>query len=76
MDWREHLRQVLESLADHPKRVAASAMGVLWGAAAIVLMLAWGTGFRDYMKAELGSFGRPMVFVFPALTSSGFEGFR
>jgi putative ABC transport system permease protein len=56
--------------------VAASAAGVLWGAAAIVLMLAWGTGFRDYMKLELGSFGRPMVFVFPALTSSGFEGFR
>ena len=76
MDWREHLRQIAESLADHPKRVAASAMGVLWGAAAIVLMLAWGTGFRDYMKRELGSYGRPMVFVFPALTSSGFEGVR
>lgn len=76
MDWREHLRQLVESLGDHPMRVAASAAGVLWGAAAIVLMLAWGTGFRDYMKTELGSFGRPMVHVFPALTSSGFEGVR
>ncbi len=76
MDWREHLRQVLESLGDHPKRVIASATGVLWGAAAIVLLLAWGTGFREYMKRELGSFGRPLVFVFPALTSSGFEGVR
>ena len=76
MDWREHLRQIAESLADHPMRVAASAAGVLWGAAAIVLMLAWGTGFRDYMKLELGRFGRPMLFVFPALTSSGFDGVR
>lgn len=76
MDWREHLQQAAESLADHRGRVAASAMGVLWGAAAIVLLLAWGTGFREYMKTELGSFGRPLVFVFPALTSSGFEGVR
>ena len=56
MDFREHLQQALESLSDHPRRVLASAMGVFWGAAAIVLMLAWGSGFREYMREELSRF--------------------
>jgi putative ABC transport system permease protein len=76
MEVGERLRQAWESIVDHPRRVAASAMGVFWGAAAIVLMLAWGTGFRDYMRGELGRYGRPSIFVFPGSTSSGFPGYR
>jgi putative ABC transport system permease protein len=76
MGLGEGLRQAWESIADHPRRVVASAMGVFWGAAAIVLMLAWGTGFRDYMRNELGRYGRPSIFVFPGSTSSGFSGYR
>ncbi len=76
MDFREHLRQALESLGDHPRRVIASAMGVFWGAAAVVVMLAWGSGFREYMHRELSSFGKPCVFIIPAVTSSGFPGYR
>jgi putative ABC transport system permease protein len=76
MDVGERLRQAWESIADNPRRVAASAMGVFWGAAAIVLLLAWGTGFRDYMRSELGRYGRPSIFVIPGSTSSGFPGYR
>jgi putative ABC transport system permease protein len=76
MDVGERLHQAWESIVDHPRRVAASAMGVFWGAAAIVLMLAWGTGFRDYMRNELGRYGRPSIFVLPGSTSSGFPGYR
>lgn len=72
----EPLRQALESIRENPRRVAASAMGVLWGAAAIVLMLAWGSGFVDYMKVEFGRFGRGGVFIVPGITSSGFPGHR
>jgi putative ABC transport system permease protein len=76
MDWRESLRQAYESVADHPRRVFASSMGVLWGAAAIVVLLGWGTGFREFMHAELGRFGEGFVMMFPATTSSGFPGHR
>ena len=76
MEVAERLRQAWESIADHPRRVAASALGVFWGAAAIVLMLAWGTGFRDYMRSELARFGRPSIFVIPGSSSSGFPGYR
>ena len=76
MEAGERLRQAFESIADHPRRVAASAMGVFWGAAAVVLMLAWGGGFSDYFKVEFGKFGRPSLFVIPGVTSSGFPGYR
>ncbi len=76
MDFREQLHQAVESLADHPRRVIASSLGVFWGAAAIVLLTAWGSGFREYMWKELASFGRGAVFMVPARTSSGYPGFR
>ena len=76
MDGREGLRVAWESITEQPRRVAASAMGVFWGAAAIVLMLAWTTGFRDYMKAEFGRYGRGGVFIIAGITSSGFSGQR
>lgn len=72
----EALRQALDSLLENPRRAAASAMGVLWGAAAIVLMLAWGSGFIVYMKGEFSRFGRGGVFIAPGITSSGFPGHR
>ena len=76
MEPRELLRQALESIADHPRRAVASSMGVFWGAATIVLLLAWGTGFREYMHGELQRFGRGVVFLAPGITSSGFPGHR
>jgi putative ABC transport system permease protein len=76
MDLREHLQQALESMADHPRRVLAAVMGVFWGAAAIVLMLAWGAGFREFMRVELARYGKACVFMVPGVTSSGFPGYR
>ncbi len=76
MELREYLRQAIEILSDHPRRVVASSLGVFWGAAAIVLLLAWGAGFREYMKSELGRYGRSAVTMYPASTSSGFPGYR
>ncbi len=76
MDVVEHVRQVRDSLADHPRRVAASAMGVFWGTAAIIMLMAYGTGFRDFMREELSRFGRGVVLLYPATTSSGFPGYR
>lgn len=76
MEPREHLRQAWESLGDHPRRIIASAMGVLWGTAAIVVLLAWGSGFREFMRQEMSRFGQGCLFIIPAVTSSGFPGHR
>jgi putative ABC transport system permease protein len=76
MELREHFQQAQESLADHPRRVLASALGVFWGAAAIVVILAWGSGFRAFMRQEMSRYGKGCLFVMPAVTSSGFPGHR
>jgi putative ABC transport system permease protein len=76
MDLRERLLQAWESIADHRRQVAASALGVFTGSAALVLMLAWGTGFRDFMKTTFSHYGRGVVFAAPGITSSGFPGQR
>lgn len=76
MELRESIHQAVEALADHPRRAIASSLGVFWGAAGIVLLMAWGAGFRDFMKSELGRFGKSFVIMAPASTSSGFPGYR
>ena len=76
MEMVESLRQAGESIADHPRRVIASAMGVFWGAAAVILMLSFGSGFTEFFQIEFGKFGRPSLFVIPGLSSSGFPGYR
>lgn len=76
MEAGERFRMALEALGDHPRRAVASAMGVFWGAAAIVLLLSWGAGFREFVRRELTTFGEPCIFISAARTSSGFPGYR
>jgi putative ABC transport system permease protein len=76
MELREHLRQALESISDHPRRLVASAIGVFWGTAAILVLTSSATGFREFMKDELSRFGRGAIAIHPMLTSSGFPGYR
>jgi len=73
---RDHLSEAIESVKSHPRRVVASALGVFWGTAAIIVMLAWGSGFREYMRDELQRYGKACVFLMPGVTSSGFRGYR
>jgi putative ABC transport system permease protein len=76
MELREQLRSAWDAVADQPRRAIASALGVYWGAAAIVVLLSVSSGFREFMHAEMGGYGRPMLFVIPGVTSSGFPGHR
>ncbi len=76
MDFGEQLRNAWDAVLDQPRRVIASALGVYWGAAAIVVLLSVSSGFRVFMQAEMGGYGRPMLFVIPGVTSSGFPGHR
>jgi putative ABC transport system permease protein len=76
VELSERLRQARESVADRPRQVAASALGVFAGAAAMVVLLAWSSGFAVFMTQTFSHFGRPLVFAVPGITSSGFPGQR
>lgn len=76
MDLREALRQAFESLGEHPRRVVASAMGVFWGAAAIVFLMSFGTGMGEYARQEWGRFAENVIMVQGALSGAGHPGYR
>ena len=44
-------------------------LGMAWGIATVVLLLAYGTGFEHGVWAAFRSFGTNLVFVFPGRTS-------
>lgn len=73
---RDLLAACFEALADHPRRTIASSLSVFWASAAILVLLAWGSGFRSLMEEELGRYGQGGLRVRPGITSSGFPGFR
>lgn len=76
MEAREYVLGAVVAVREHPGRALASSLGVFWGAVALVLLLAWGSGFHEFARRELTRFGRGQVLLIPAVTSSGFPGQR
>lgn len=76
MDVRETLRQAVENLSDHPRRIIASSMGVFWGAAAVVLLMSFGAGLGEYSKKEWDRFAEDFIMVLSGLTGADFPGYH
>jgi putative ABC transport system permease protein len=76
MEPREALSQALETLSEHPRRVVASAMGVFWGAAAIVVLMSYGAGLGEFARTEWGRFAEDFIMVRSGLTGEGHPDYR
>jgi macrolide transport system ATP-binding/permease protein len=68
--WRlaeigEHLHQGLRALATNKVRTALSMLGILIGVAAVVAMLALGSGAQKAIEASLASLGSNMLMLRP-----------
>jgi len=66
--WREvvsHIRQAHRTLLANPVRTGLSTLGVLIGVAAVISMLALGTGARQSIEAQLASMGSNLLVVRP-----------
>ena len=64
-ELKEHVRSALRAMAANKVRSALSMLGVLIGVAAVIAMLAVGTGARASIQARLASLGSNMVMLFP-----------
>jgi macrolide transport system ATP-binding/permease protein len=62
-DLGEHLRQGLRALAANKVRTALSMLGILIGVAAVVAMLALGTGAKKAMEEQLASLWSNMLML-------------
>jgi putative ABC transport system permease protein len=62
-------RQAYEALRHNRRRSVLTMLGMAWGIATVVLLLAYGSGFERGLWAAFRSFGTNLVFVFPGRTS-------
>ena len=66
---RDLAQQAYSSLRHNRRRSVLTMLGMAWGIATVVLLLAYGTGFERGLWAAFRSFGTNLVFVFPGRTS-------
>jgi putative ABC transport system permease protein len=61
--------QAYGALCHHKRRSILTMLGMAWGIATVVLLLAYGAGFERGVWIAFRSFGTNLVFVFPGRTS-------
>ena len=67
---REIVREACFGLYHHRFRAALSMLGISWGIVSVVVLLAYGEGFRTALDAGFrGAFGDGVVLAFPGQTS-------
>jgi len=49
--------------------------GIIWGTVAIVVLLAFGMGFKRQLSVNMHGIGESVAIMFPGRTTKPFEGF-
>jgi putative ABC transport system permease protein len=62
-------RQAYEALHHNRRRSVLTMLGMAWGIATVVLLLAYGSGFESGLWSAFRSFGTNLIFIFPGRTS-------
>src|ERR1700687_4705674 len=65
----ELARQAYNALRHNKRRSILTMLGMAWGIATVVLLLAYGAGFERGWWSAFRTFGTNLVFVFPGRTS-------
>jgi putative ABC transport system permease protein len=73
---REILIQSWQALKRNKTRSFMTMLGIVWGIAAVALLVAYGTGMRSVIVAAFDAFGKGAVICWPAQTSQQAGGER
>ena len=65
----ELARQAYNALKHNRRRSVLTMLGMAWGIATVVLLLAYGSGFESALWIAFRSWGTNLVFIFPGRTS-------
>ncbi len=69
MKKREILNEAIDALRWNPRRTFLTLLGMAWGIATVVLLLAYGNGFGVAVNNIFRSYGSKAVGIFPGRTS-------
>ena len=72
----EVLKQAWTSLKRQPTRSLLTMLGIVWGIAAVALLIAYGSSLRSVVVAAFNAFGKGAVICWPAQTSEQAGGER
>jgi putative ABC transport system permease protein len=74
--FSEILHQAWQALKRNKMRSFMTMLGIVWGIAAVALLVAYGTGMRSVIVAAFDAFGKGAVICWPAQTSQQAGGER
>ncbi len=63
------LKQAYEAMLHNRRRTTITMVGMAWGIATVVLLLAYGAGFSRAIEAIFSQFGTNIIGAFPGVTS-------
>ena len=66
---KDVIQQAVDSLKFHRSRAALTMLGMAWGIATVVLLLAYGDGFDRAIHSIFATFGAKTIQVFGGRTS-------
>src|ERR1700690_1230225 len=72
----EIFRQAWQALRRNPARSLLTMAGIVWGIVAVVLLIAYGNGFRGVLVRAFDAFGKSAVVCWPGQTSEQAGGGR
>ncbi|HLR31569.1 MAG TPA: ABC transporter permease [Fodinibius sp.] len=75
MSARSVIADLFRNLNQQRLRSALTIIGIMWGTATLILLLAFGTGFRDQTFLNMRGMGDQIVIMFPGQTTKVFEGY-
>jgi len=67
--FKDILAQAWEAMLYNRRRTAITMIGMAWGIATVVLLLAYGAGFESAIQAIFAQWGTNVIGVFPGRTS-------
>src|SRR6202047_3937280 len=67
--WRDLLQEAYAAMRHNRRRTALTMLGMAWGIATVVMLLAYGNGFGQACANIFANFGNKLVIVVPDRTS-------
>src|SRR5471030_2800344 len=67
--FKDILMQAWEAMVYNRRRTAITIVGMAWGIATVVLLLAYGAGFSRAIEAIFAQWGTTLIGAFPGRTS-------
>lgn len=70
-----HFTELFRNLNQQRLRSFLTIFGIMWGTATLILLLAFGMGFRDQTVLNMRGMGDQLAIMFPGQTTQPFEGY-